>query len=273
MINIVVAMPCEAKPLVEHFALQRNSQLHAFPVYASTDMTLITSGVGKVNSAMAVAWLAGQQQTRDQQWLNIGMAGHASHKPGTLLVANKVTDMATNRSWYPQVLSRLEHESTALRTIDAVAADYPPDAMIDMEGAGFMEAAEKFSTLENIQLLKIISDTCHAPAQHVTKTLIDNILRNQLPVLARLIHALQTASGSPAAEDITIKRVMHLCLQNRHFSQYQQTHLKKLLQRLQALNLLDDITPASLQACSSGKAVIQQLETLLARQVYHVTGS
>ena len=122
MINIVVAMPCEAKPLVEHFALQRNSQLHAFPVYASTDMTLITSGVGKVNSAMAVAWLAGQQQTRDQQWLNIGMAGHASHKPGTLLVANKVTDMATNRSWYPQVLSRLEHESTALRTIDAVAA-------------------------------------------------------------------------------------------------------------------------------------------------------
>ena len=272
MINIVVAMPCEAKPLVEYFSLCRNSQLHAFPVYETDAMTLIASGVGKVNSAAAVAWLAGIQQSSDTIWLNLGMAGHTSLAPGTVLLANKVTDMTTKRSWYPQALFRVNNDSTALITVDEVIDDYPPDAMIDMEAAGFMAAAEKFSTLENIHLVKVISDNRLTPAKLVSKTSIDSLLRKQLPGIEQLINALREVSQNDST-DTGIAAVMALCQQHRHFSSYQQSHQKKLLRRLQALNLLTDITPASLQDCRSGKAVIQQLEAMLAEQVYHITQS
>ena len=75
MINIVVALPAEARPLLDHFRLRDKQHNTAFPIYRNTDMALIVSGPGKVAAAAATALLAGNRDTpATSAWLNVGIA-------------------------------------------------------------------------------------------------------------------------------------------------------------------------------------------------------
>ena len=56
MINILTALPCEAKPLIHHYRLN-GRQVHGFRIYENSDMRLIVSGIGKVAAAAACACL------------------------------------------------------------------------------------------------------------------------------------------------------------------------------------------------------------------------
>ena len=59
MINIVTALPAEARPLRDHFKLCDKLQNTAFALYRNADTALIVAGPGKVAAAAATAVLAG----------------------------------------------------------------------------------------------------------------------------------------------------------------------------------------------------------------------
>ena len=46
-IFIYTALPCEAKPLVEHFRLKKDVTVRPFAVYLSNDICLTVTGLGK----------------------------------------------------------------------------------------------------------------------------------------------------------------------------------------------------------------------------------
>jgi len=46
-IFIYTALPCEAKPLIEHYKLKKDLTVHAFAVYLNNDICLVVSGLGK----------------------------------------------------------------------------------------------------------------------------------------------------------------------------------------------------------------------------------
>src|ERR1700761_8244047 len=104
MIAIVTAFHSEAKPLIEYFKLKTQMTQAPFPIYQNENMHLIISGLGKINAALAVGYLQAILQTPNIVWLNIGIGGHRSMEIGTAILAHKVIDESTARSFYPTFL-------------------------------------------------------------------------------------------------------------------------------------------------------------------------
>lgn len=158
MLNIVIALQAEAKPLLSHYRLVRRSS-GAFVVYDAHDMTLIVSGVGKQAAAAATSYLHSQAGGNScSAWLNIGIAGHSQQSIGDGMLAHKITDQSTGRSWYPPLTFEPPCTSDNLITVDKPETRYYEDGLYDMEAAGFYRTACRFTTIELVHCYKIVSD-------------------------------------------------------------------------------------------------------------------
>ena len=56
MINIIIAIQCEAKPLLKHYGLKGSTDHGPFRIYEGEDMRLILSGIGKIAAAAATSY-------------------------------------------------------------------------------------------------------------------------------------------------------------------------------------------------------------------------
>ena len=91
-LNIVTALLCEAKAIIEAFNLKKDISEHAFEIYHNQDksLCLIISGIGKINAAIATTYIAQYNKVAPQSFLNIGIAAGA-FAIGTMFAANKLT--------------------------------------------------------------------------------------------------------------------------------------------------------------------------------------
>jgi nucleoside phosphorylase len=191
MMNLVVALKAEARPLIRHYELQRRHTSTTFPVYLGTDVALVVSGPGKAAAAAATAWLQGLTQgNKANAWLNIGIAGHASYAVGDARIANRVTEQATNRSWYPSQVHGLDIATGSLLTVDSPENDYTVDTLYDMEAAGFYPAACRFSSSELVQCFKVVSDNRQHANTKITAKHCEQLVDSQLKTINRLVDAL-----------------------------------------------------------------------------------
>jgi nucleoside phosphorylase len=228
VINLVVALDCEARPLIERFDLKRQPE-HAYPLYTSEQMQLIVSGVGKLNSAIATGYLAGLSD-EPAAWLNIGIAGHMTHPLGELYLCHKITDMQTGQSSYPAFTFKTTLPTASLDSFDVPVNEYHDDLLHDMEASGFYQAASRFATVEFIHCLKVISDNQDSPTHNINKQMVSELIANTIVVIADFINLLSeqhhrwlTVTATPDS--------YHEIIQKWHFSTYQQHQLKQLIKR------------------------------------------
>ena len=119
----------------------------------------MVSGIGRTHCAAAVTHLFHRTAQRvDQAWLNIGIAGHQQAPIGSVLLASRITEHASGRSWYPPYVLDVKLLRSPLVTVDKPERHYPDCCAYDMEAAGFYQIACRCSTGELVQSLKIISD-------------------------------------------------------------------------------------------------------------------
>ena len=191
MMNLVVALKAEARPLIRHYELQHRHANTTFPVYLGTDVALVVSGPGKAAAAAATAWLQELTQgNKANAWLNIGIAGHATCAVGDARIANRVTEQATNKSWYPPQVHELDIATSRLLTVDSPENDYPVDTLYDMEAAGFYPAACRFSTSELVQCFKVVSDNRQHANTKISAKHCEQLVGSQLKTINRLVEAL-----------------------------------------------------------------------------------
>ncbi|MCU7811741.1 MAG: hypothetical protein KZQ77_10970, partial [Candidatus Thiodiazotropha sp. (ex Notomyrtea botanica)] len=99
-VNILVALPAEAKPIIRAYDLQRKQPDGLFPRYVKQPFTLVLTGPGTEAMEKSVAFLHSQQQEDNSAiWLNIGITGHGSLTCGTCLLAESVNDLPSARYW------------------------------------------------------------------------------------------------------------------------------------------------------------------------------
>jgi len=260
MINIVTALQCEAKPLINHYKLKGISTPAGFRLYENKPMRLIVAGLGKVACAAACGYLyarAGEQQ--DEAWLNLGIAGHATAAIGSAVVAKKITEQSSGLSWYPPWVFDLDCQRENLLTLDQACEQYDEQHCFDMEASAFYATASRFSTAELIQSLKIISDNREQPANAINEKQVLALLEQQLPTIDRLIQQLDALStelkqqqARPAAYDEFIEQW--------HFTRYQQNQLQSLLSRWQALSPAQAISITNFLSNKRSKDVLLELE-------------
>ena len=191
MINLVVALKAEARPLIRHYELHDKHADTTFPVYLGTDMALVVSGPGKAAAAAATVWLQGLTQgNKGSVWLNIGIAGHATCAVGDGRIANRVTEHATSRSWYPPQVHNLDIATGRLLTVDSPENDYSVDTLYDMEAAGFYPAACRFSSSELVQCFKVVSDNRQHANTKITAKYCEQLVASQLKTINSLVETL-----------------------------------------------------------------------------------
>ncbi len=254
---IFTALPCEAKPIIKHFALQKWAVHSPFAVYQGDNICLIVTGVGKNHAAGAVGYSQGCWHIKSPVLLNIGIAGHKHLPKGQLVYAHKIND-ADNPSttFYPQWVIKNAIESLPLTSYSTQVETYPEQSMVDMEAAGFYQMAVKSSTIELIHCLKIISDNSSSPASDINAKMVTELVKNNATNIEQICHQLLSLRESVTEPE---HEALHTLLGKHHFTVSHQLKLKALLLRWKVLT--DDTPlPAAIKHCKTAKEVIARLE-------------
>jgi adenosylhomocysteine nucleosidase len=257
-VNVVVALPAEARPLASAFGLRPVAGCDPFRVFSAERVRLIVSGPGKAAAAAAAGYLFRLGGgCRDQGWLNAGVGGHGSHPPGSAFLAHKVSDGCSLESWYPPRVFSPPCPGEEVLTVGSVERAYPRPVIYEMEAAGFMAACLRFSTAELVQVLKIVSDNPRSPARGVSGRRVSALLAGQQGA----IRAVQGSLAGLAGELEELSRLPEepeLFFRAWRFTATQQHQLRDLLRRWR---LLFPGRSALQSACGQKQArgVIRQL--------------
>ena len=264
--RIVTALAPEAKPLIERYSLKKVDGNLIFPIYQNKNSFLIISGIGKINSAIATAYLHFKSgELNSQPFLNIGIAGH--HRPmlGVAVIANKITDHSTGKSLYPPQIVFDSVTRSPLITVNEVETRYKDDAAYDMEAYGYCSSAVKVTTAELVQSLKVISDHPDHSAITLGPQRIESLIRNRMDEIDEFLQRLQLLSVSIARDPIESYDLETFFLR-WHFTVSQRHQLRKIIKRW--MLLIKEEHPMSVipEDCANANQAISILEsTLLAR--------
>lgn len=179
--GIVMATRLEAAPFIDSGLFTRVEE-KPLPVYRHKTVYLILSGIGKANAAIASTYLIVKYNTKTMY--NIGAAGSTSvnFRIGDILHIDSVIDYdrptlvgSKPRYLKPDVLA--DYKTVILATQDvAVVSTAEREkvgklaSLVDMEGAGFVQACSTFK-IKNF-LFKLVTDT---PDHTIDSQIIENI--------------------------------------------------------------------------------------------------
>ena len=261
MLVWVVALHCEAKPVIDHYGLKKSASHHAFDVYLKDNMVCIISGVGKTAAAAATAWIAGLNRHRHPiAWINLGTAGSSAHRMGTALSIFKISDSDSNRNFYPVPILDSGLEPAHCHTLGKPSVDYHPVQVFDMEASAFFDVATRFSSAELVQCIKIISDT---PVQQTgrDKTRISELIDQHIVALAGFAQSLENLANQVGRLEIG-ESDWEKILGCAHFTQTQQSRLSKSLRFLLSQPGQSDALITELANLGSADMIIAHLESL-----------
>lgn len=261
IVNIVTALPCEAKPIVDYFKLKKMHKINYFPVFCNNEKSInvIVSSIGKIKSAAATTFihmLSGD--CKNCCYLNLGIAGSIQHTLGEPVIANKITDFSTGTSYYPRAIYN-DIAANHVISFDQPQANYVDQGLIDMEAAAFFQAANIFVTREQIQVLKIISDNNEESLAALNAPRVSELIHSNIETIAKVINTLETLSSQEAFVHQPPVHFKTFC-EKWHFSEYQKNQLHELLRRWQVVT--PDTSPMDI--CEGGKSSKMVIEQLIA---------
>lgn len=168
---IVCAIFSEAKALIEKFDLKQTEK-KPFLIYENDTISLIISGMGKINSAIATTYIAKDKKIESITNIGICASNDITKKIGSLCHIRSIVEAATGKK------TVLNTEGEVLYTFDDVVQnkkDLKRDILIDMEGYGFYKASKNLTKKENIKIYKIISD--HLDTFYITNDFIYELVK------------------------------------------------------------------------------------------------
>lgn len=257
VLHFMVALPCEAKPLIQHYQLSRRMDETVFPIYQNSSITLTVTGVGKTAMAAGTAYTyAVFGRLRMGIWMNIGVAGHPEFPIGQPCLVHKVTDWDGDRSWYPPLLSKLPCDTESLITVSRPETVYRQTALYDMEGSGFYGTACRFTTSELVQCFKIVSDNRHFTAESVRAGYVAELVENRIDLIERLV-----GRQRQLATDLDVPRseIFEQFTRRWRFSVQQTVQLESLLHRWTLLDPESCPKPEQLDRFDDGRQVLGYL--------------
>lgn len=168
MIYIFTALYCEACVFIEHFHLKKVLENTRFQQFSSKSgrMLLTISGVGEIAAAACVSSVCTSQSPgRGDFLLNMGTCAGTA-KQGSIFLIHKLTEHATGKTFYPDILYRHGFQEAELITgMQVFSGEDQQDqkgisrvCLYDMEAAAVYQAGAYFLGPHQMIFLKMISD-------------------------------------------------------------------------------------------------------------------
>lgn len=278
-INLVFAHKFEAQAVLDFFSLELVDN-RDFKIYQNINgMQAVVTGMGFENAKFATAKLGeralevGIKNGLDmgvgaRAWLNIGIAGHPEADIGSGFLASRIIHRNSGDTQFPApVLTGLE--KTTVVTVDKPELVYPENAVYEMEAAGFWASAIEYTSLEFVQVLKIVSDNKKQSIDTVTKQLVVDLIRGKLERIndcCAQLQSLVNEYNNAYSLDVASIELIKSCLESYHFTVTQKTQLKKLVQRYSALDLFTQLRKITELTFSSSNELIKELSQYLSLQ-------
>ena len=220
MIYVVTALYQEAHGLIRELELKKNTAYAPFEVFdnESAGIRLVVTGVGEIAAAAATAAVCARDGADAADFLiNIGCcaaaegadsgcepadrdmdsgygAAHAA-QIGDLYVCHKITEQATGKTFYPDILYRhpwKERELvTGMQPLQRAAAH---GALYDMEAAAVYQAGIRFFSPDRMLFLKVVSDFGIAGQERMTAEALTGLLEQHVKEVAAFLTNLREAA-------------------------------------------------------------------------------
>lgn len=221
MIYVVTALYQEAHGFIRELELKKNTAYAPFEVFDNENagIRLVVTGVGEIAAAAVVAAVCAQDGADAADFLiNIGCcaaanagadsgcetvdsgmdsgygAAHAA-QIGDLYVCHKITEQATGKTFYPDILYRhpwKERELvTGMQPLQRAAAH---GALYDMEAAAVYQAGIRFFSPDRMLFLKVVSDFGIAGQERMTAEALTGLLEQYVKEVAAFLTNLWEAA-------------------------------------------------------------------------------
>lgn len=220
MIYVVTALYQEAHGLIRELELKKNTAYAPFEVFdnESASIRLVVTGVGEIAAAAATAAVCARDGADAAEFLvNIGCCAAAESAAGgcepadrdmdsgygeanaaqigDLYVCYKITEQATGKTFYPDILYRhpwKERELvTGMQPLQRAAAH---GALYDMEAAAVYQAGIRFFSPDRILFLKVVSDFGIAGQERMTAEALTGLLEQYVKEVAAFLTNLREAA-------------------------------------------------------------------------------
>lgn len=220
MIYVMMALYQEAHGLIRELELKKNTAYAPFEVFdnESAGIRLVVTGVGEIAAAAATAAVCARDGADAADFLvNIGCcaaggcepadrdmdsgygAAHAA-QTGDLYVCHKITEQATGKTFYPDILYRhpwKERELvTGMQPLQRAAAH---GALYDMEAAAVYQAGIRFFSPDRMIFLKVVSDSGVAGQERMTAETLAGLLEQNVKAVAGFLANLWKAADEEEA--------------------------------------------------------------------------
>lgn len=262
-LNWVVAFMPEAKVIIEEFGLKRIEGKSAhFPTFESDsgEVGLVLSGMGKVQAAAATMSCLESSEGKPAAtgWINFGIGGCSERRFGEAVLASKITDEGTGRSWYPVPTWKKQKDlpRLPLTTVDRPVEDTSMvKGIVEMEASGFYPVALKGSSTELTHVIKVVSDDPDHSFHDLDKGKVEELCRGAWAAVR---------DWGEAFREVVEQEAMRLAdppgyadwIARHRFTVTQQHQLRRLLQDWAAL------VPGSLPAAVDDVHPKQALQAL-----------
>lgn len=221
MIYVVTALYQEAHGFIRELELKKNTAYAPFEVFdnESAGIRLVVTGVGEIAAAAATAAVCARDGADASDFLiNIGCcaaanagadsgcetvdsgmdsgygAAHAA-QIGDLYVCHKITEQATGKTFYPDILYRhpwKERELvTGMQPLQRAAAH---GALYDMEAAAVYQAGIRFFSPDRMLFLKVVSDFGIAGQERMTAEALTGLQEQHVKEVVAFLTNLREAA-------------------------------------------------------------------------------
>lgn len=257
MLIWVIALHCEAKPIIDLYRLKKSSRYRTFDLYENNHMQCVISGIGKTSAAAATAWVGAlNHRATSTVWINLGIAGAATQPVGEIFWLHKITDPSLNRRYYPIPIFPKHLKSIACISLDQPDNDYDRESVYDMEASAFFATATRFSSGEQVHCLKVISDN-QQQAIKLDKPGVSQLIQQKSSIIHDFTQNLLKLNQQLVKLEVS-PILWQQVLQQAHFSQTQQAQLKTLLRFLSPK--MNDALPDLISHLQSSQRIIETLQ-------------
>tara|TARA_B100000989_G_scaffold299018_1_gene292016 strand:+ start:8330 stop:9121 length:792 start_codon:yes stop_codon:yes gene_type:complete len=234
MLHLLIATHTEAKPLIDNFKLKKK-KFDEFSIYwnKNKNISLTITGIGKVNSASSVSYTASIFGfEKNNIWLNIGICGHKNFKIGDIFLVNKTMDRASTKVWFPSINIDTKIKQVGCITLDKIETKYE-NMLFDMELSGIQQSALKFSSIEFIHSLKIVSDNEKISQKCFYSKDISDLILNKMDEIEEFMINIFILNDKFMAKNLIIEEIIKMIKRNN----FKKNHILRVVYLLKRMEL------------------------------------
>lgn len=242
MVYVFCAFYGECSGLIKHYNLKKRQtdKYYRFDVFENENqpVRIILTGQGSVMAAAAVSGAASFFGIRAEDVIiNVGTCA-GDYEPGQVFICNKITEEATGRTFYPDMILRSSLPERELVTVPVVVhkpiheyvnKDSHNMALYDMEAAAIYQAANLYVGPHRMGFVKVVSD--NGDIEGLTPDFIKKLMTEAVDEIASYVDMFVTDTHDMCRAEESAQFTNQLC-KDLHCSKVMENQVRQLIKYL-----------------------------------------